>query len=146
MLTWMTDISAQHTLRPTSLYYGVPVSVRVKISQNMVICLIFLSESLLYEFWILLPVAEVPTFVCLPLQHDCSERTEEWTLHFARKCLTRKWHIKCGKLTQALWLAHTFKMQKPIGCGTTTTKYQLLTDSLPPPRHMHAYAWKWQFY
>ena len=74
----------------------------------------------------------------LPLRHDCSEQTEEWKLHFAWKCLTRKWRIKCEKMNQALGLAGFFKMQKLIGCGTTVRKCQLLTDFLPPPGRMHA--------
>ena len=37
-------------------------------------------------------------------------------------------------MNKALQLAHFFKMQKSTGCGTTTRKYQLLTDSLSPHR------------
>ena len=58
-----------------------------------------------------------------------SERTEEWKLHFARKCCVRKDILSVGKWTKGSLL------QKPTGCGTTTRKCCLLTDSLPCPRH-----------
>ena len=76
----------------------------------------------------------------------CCEQTEEQKLHFARKCLSRKWGIKHGKMNQALRLTHFFKMQKLIGYGSTARKCQLLTDSLTLLRHKQAEAWKWPFY
>ena len=101
----------------TSPYCGVPL---VKISQYMDIFVwhFFLKVCCMSFWW-----------------HDCSEQTEEWKLHFARKCLHRKWGIMHRKTNQALQLAHFFKMQKLIGCDTTTRKYQLLVDSLPFPGH-----------
>ena len=91
----------------------------------------------LFLFFIFLLVAERPLFVSLPLQHDRCKQTEEWNLHIARKCLARKWHIKHRKTNQVLQLACFSKTQKPIGCGTTTRKCQLLTGSLPPLGHTH---------
>ena len=120
----------------TSPYHGTP---RVKVLQYMYICLIFFSESLLYEFLIFLPVAKGLVFVSLPLPHECSKWTEEWELHFPKKCLARKWHLKWGKMNQALPLAPFFTMQKPIGCGITTKKCYLLMNSLPPPRDTHTH-------
>ena len=104
-----------------------------KISQYMDICPMFRSESLLYEFWIFLLVGWRPCFHQPSAWHDCSKQTEEWQLHFATK-----WGIKHEKMNQVLQLACFSKTQKPTGCGTTTRKYQLLMDSLPPLRQMHA--------
>ena len=122
----------------SSPHYGVPSA---KISQYMYICLIFVRYPSLtvccMTFGLFLLVTKSPVFVSLPLQHDHSKRTEKWKLHFARKCLARKWHIKLGKMSRKLWLACFFKMQSPTACGTTTRKYWLLTDSLPPARHQH---------
>ena len=101
----------------TSPYCGVPL---VKISQYMDIFVwhFFLKVCCMSFWW-----------------HDCSEQTEEWKLHFAMNCLTRKWCYKHGKMNQALWLAQFFKMQKPIAYGTTTLsrKCRMLTLSLSPP-------------
>ena len=66
-----------------------------------------------------------------------NELKNQQKLHFARKRLSRKWGTKHGKMNKALRLGCFFKMQKPIGCGITTRKSQLLTDSLPPLRHTH---------
>ena len=100
----------------------------------------YLSDFPLWQsvvcFLIFLLVAKGPIFVSLLLQHDCCEQAEQQQLHFARKCLGRKWGIKRGKMNQAQWLAPFFRMQKPVGCGTTTRKCQALMDSLPPLRHM----------
>ena len=106
-----------------TLYYGVPW---VKISQFMYPGVMFISESLLYGFLTFYSWPRAPVLVSLLLQHDHSKQTEECKLHFARKCLARKWWIKCRKMNQKLWLACFLKMQKPIDCGTTTRKCQLL--------------------
>ena len=110
----------------------------------MSICPIVFSKSLLYEFLNLSTGGLGP--ILISLWHDHRKPTEEWKLHFARKCLDRKRCIKHGKMNKALWLAHFFKMQMLIGCGTTARKCPLLTDSLAIPGHTYAYAWKWLFY
>ena len=116
----------------TSTNYGVPW---VMISQYMHTCPILLSLKVCcISFWIFLLVVKGPVSISLPLWYDRSQRTEEWRLHFARKHLTRKGHTK---MNQVLQLARSFQMQKPTGCGMTTRKCQLLTDSLSPPRHTH---------
>ena len=125
----------------TSTYYGVPWG---KISWYMSICPIVFSQSLLYEFLNLSTGGLGP--ILISLWHDHRKPTEEWKLHFARKCLDRKRCIKHGKMNKALWLARFFKMQMLIGCGTTARKCPLLTDSLAIPGHTYAYAWKWLFY
>ena len=116
----------------TSSYYMVYHEWRL---HNTCIFVWYFSLSLIF-----LLVTEGFIFFSLQLWLDCSEGTEEWKLHFARKCLTRKWHIKCGKMSKALRLACFFRMQKPIG----TRKCQLLTISLPAPGFMQ--AWKQPFY
>ena len=67
----------------------------------------------------------------LLLWHDCCGQTEEGKLHFARKCLSKKWGIEHGKINQALQLAFIFKMQK------LTRKCHLLTDSPSPQTCTH---------
>ena len=67
----------------------------------MDICLILLSEILLYEL-LDLSMAEGPVFVVLLLWHDLCERTEEWKLDFPRKGLGRNLSIKRGKMNRAL--------------------------------------------
>ena len=64
-------------------YHGL---FQVKISQLIDICLIFLSESLLYEFLNFLQEAKGPVLVSLQLQYDYCKQIEEWKLDFARKC------------------------------------------------------------
>ena len=99
------------------------------------------------SFWIFPLVAKGSIFVSYLLWHDCGKRTDKCKLHFGRKCLAKKWHIKHRKMKPVLRLACFFKMQKPIGCGTTTRKCWRLTDALPPPNAcIHVCAWNWQFY
>ena len=106
---------------------------------TMSICLIFLSESLLTSFWIFLPVPKDNVSVILLLRHDGSKQTEEWKLHFARKCLARKWHIKHGEkcIKHYTWPTSlkckcqlaVAQQHKNTGC------WQIL--SLPPETSMH---------
>ena len=139
MLTSMIENSKQHTL-----HHHIMVCLKWRFHNTWT----FVQNSCLKvcctSFWIFLMVAKDLAFVSLLLQHDCSERTEEWKLNFVRKCLGRKWGIKSGKMNQALQLACFFKMQKMIGCGKTTKPVP--PDSLPPLGHRHMYTWKWPFH
>ena len=121
----------------TPLHYGTTC---VKICEYRIFVWYSSLKVCCMRFWIFLVVAEGSVFVSLPLWHDCCEQTEEWKLHSARKCLSRNWSIRCGKMNQVLRLVCFFKMQKLIGCGTTTRKCWLLMDSFPIPRtraHVH---------
>ena len=85
------------------------------------------------SFWFILLAPKGPLLISFPIQHNWSEQSEEWKLHFARNCLTRKWYNKHGKMNQVQWLARFFRMQKLIGCGATQENagcWQAL--SLPP--------------
>ena len=82
------------------------------------------------SFEIFLPVAEGFIFVCLPPRHDRSERTEEWKVHFARKCLFRKWRFKRGKMNQPLWLAASSNCKSWLAVAKWQENAQTL--SLPP--------------
>ena len=127
-----TEVNTVYTTPPR---YGVP---QVKISQYRYICLMVLSENLLYEFLNLSAGGRRPRFhqpftSALPQQMN-----EEWKKHFANECLTRKWHIKPRKMNQALQLARFFKMQKLVGCRKSTRKCWLLTRlSFPPNTGTH---------
>ena len=90
---------------------------------------IFLCKSVL--------AAEDPVFISLPLRHYISEWPEEWKLHFARKCLTRKWHIKHRKMN-GQWLACSFKMQKLMAVAQPAENAHCWwTLSLPLDTHKH---------
>ena len=136
MPTWTIENSKQHTWYHCDMVY---LEWRYHNTWTFVWCSSL--KVCCRSFWIFLLVAKGPVFVSLLLQHDCCEWPQEWKLHFARKCLRRKWGIMHRKTNQALQLAHFFKMQKLIGCDTTTRKCQLLTDSLPP-LNVHAQARK----
>ena len=125
-----------NTAYTTSLYYGVP---RMKISQDMDICLIFLSESLLYEFLNLStggwgphycqPPVSIMTATnelkngscispgCIPTKSDILS-TGKWTKHY-------DWptSFKCKS-----WLA-VAQPQENASCWWTL--------SLPPDTRMH---------
>ena len=134
MPTWVIEYSKQHTwvfkaAYITSLYFG---ALWVKILQYMDISVILLSESLLYElgeFLNLFTNGWEPRFISLLLCHDRCQWTKEWELYFARKCLSRKWGIKQGKINQALQLVGFFKRRKMIGCDTKTRKCQFYRSS-----------------
>ena len=121
-----TEVNTVYTTPPR---YGVP---QVKISQYRYICLMVLSENLLYEFLNLSAGGRRPRFHQPFTSAWPQQMNEEWKKHFANECLTRKWHIKPRKMNQALQLAHLFKTQRLIGWDTSTRKCQLLTDSLLP--------------
>ena len=106
----------------------------------------FLSESLLYKFLNLSTSVWGSVIVSLSLQHDCSGWTEEWWLHFVGSVLPGSYVLSVGNMNQTLWLACFFKMEELSGCGTTRRKCWLLTDSLPPSRHIHTLAWKWTLF
>ena len=116
----------------TSQLYAVPW---VKVSQHKM-SNIPLQKSV-YEFLNLSNGGQGSVFINFLLRHYYSEWSEEWKSHFARMHLARKWHIKNGKINQVLRLACFFEVQKLIGCGTTTRKCWLLTDSLSSPAYRH---------
>ena len=142
MRTWTTENSTWHALHHCIMVCSVwrfhNTWIFVQYSSLRVCCIL--------SFGIYLLAAKGPIFISLLFWHDCSNQTEEWKLYFATKCLARKWCINCRKMSQALRLACCFQMQKPMGCGTTTRKCQLLTDFLPLPGNTHAQAWKLPFY
>ena len=129
MPTWTAETSTQHTLHRHEMVYH-----EWKVHNTCIIVWYSSIKIGSMTFRIVLLGVKGAVFVNVWLQHDRSKWTEEWKLHFARKCLIRKWQIKHGKMNQGLQqLARFLKTQKPIGCGTNTRKCRSLSDSFLPP-------------
>ena len=110
---------------------------QVKISQYMDIGYASLKVSCV-SFPVFLLVAKCPVFISFPLQHNHCKQTEEWKLHFARKCLSRKWGIKHGKMCQALRWPTSLKCKSKLAVAKPQENaghWRIL--SLPSNTHTH---------
>ena len=98
----------------TSLYYGVP---RVKILQYICICLIFLSEGLLYEFLNLSTGGWKPNFCQLSTSAKTQQMNWRMKAAFCQEVSAGSDVLGMGEMNKVLWLAWHNDKKMPVCDG-----------------------------
>ena len=132
-ITWIHDLNAAYIASP---YYGIPW---VKILQYIYICLIFLSDSQLYELLNLSSGGNGPHFrQCSALAWPLQTNWKNESCILPGSISPESDVLSVGKMNQVLWLVCFFQMKIEHWLRHNHKKMPVADGLSPPPPPTHA--------